>query len=117
MATTSKLKARIDAFAEQLRAELGEVSVPEEECWLAAVEDLAAELGDAVATAWVEKQSRNHASKVEANCPKCNKPGHYRGFRERELITRRGPATISEPEFYCPCCRKAFFPDDPSDRR
>ena len=116
MATTSELKARIDAFAKELRAEMGELSVPEEQCWLAAVEDLAAELGDAVATALLEQHSQDQASKVEANCPQCNKPGRYRGSRERAFITRRGPATIAEPEFYCPCCRKAFFPDDAGDR-
>ena len=117
MATTAELKARIDAFAEQLRSELGDISVSQEECWLAAVEDLAAELGDAMAVALVEKQSKGRTSEVEADCPKCGKPGRYRGARQRELMTRRGPATISEPEFYCPCCRKAFFPDDASDRR
>lgn len=117
MATTAELKSRIDAFAEQLRSELGDISVAEEECWLVAVEDLAAELGDAMATAVVEKQSEARALEVEADCPKCGKPGRFRGVRHRELITRRGPATICEPEFYCPCCRKAFFPDDASDRR
>ena len=114
MATTAELKARIDAFAEQLRAEMGDISVAEEECWLAAVEDLAAELGDAMATALVEKQSQARAAELESECPGCGKRGRHRGVRERELITRRGPATVAEPEFYCTRCRRAFFPDDAS---
>jgi len=117
MATTEELKRRIRAFAEQMCTEMGEVSVSEEECWLAVVEDMAVEVGDAVATALVEGQLIAHAQEAEADCPKCGKRGRYRGTRERELITRRGRAMIREPEYYCPCCRKAFFPDDASDRR
>jgi len=117
MATTEEYRRRIRSFAEQMCSELGDFSVPEDECWLLAVEDMAAEVGDAVATALVEKQSATHAGEGEANCPNCGKQGRYRGPREREVITRRGPATINEPEYYCPCCRKSFFPDDTSDRR
>lgn len=117
MATREALQRRIREFAEQLHAEFGDLSVAEETCWLAGVEDLAAELGDTMATTLVEKQSMSHAERDAANCPKCGKPGRYQGVRQRDLITKRGPATISEPEFYCPCCRKAFFPDDESDRR
>jgi hypothetical protein len=117
MATTEEKRRRMRAMAEQLHSELGSMSVPEDACWLASVEDLAAELGDAFATAMVEKESQAHAEPCQANCPECGKPGNYRGPRERELITRRGPATISEPTFYCPCCRKSFFPADGNDRR
>jgi len=117
MATTRELKRRIEAFAEQLHAEFGSISVADEECWLAVVEDVAAEVGDAFATAWVEKESVAHAEQAEADCPQCGEPGRCRGTRQRELVTRRGPATVSEPEFYCRLCRRAFFPDDASDRR
>lgn len=117
MATAEELKRRIRAMAEQLHSEFGSVSVPDDACWLASVEDIAAELGDAFATAMVEKESQAHTEACEADCPQCGKPGHYRGARQRELLTRRGPAAISEPEFYCPCCRKAFFPDDRNDGR
>lgn len=112
MASTEELKRRMRAFAEQMCSELGDFSVSDEQCWLAAVEDMAAEVGDAVATTLIEKQSTAHAGEGEADCPKCGKQGRYRGTRERELISRRGPAKIREPEYYCSCCRKAFFPDD-----
>jgi hypothetical protein len=116
MATREELTLRIRAFVEQLHSELGEFSASEEECWLLALEDMTTEVGDAVATALFEKQSESRAKNAEAACPKCGKPSHYRGVRKRQLIGRRGPVTISEPEFHCPCCRKAFFPDDGSDR-
>ena len=117
MATTAELRARIEAFTKQLSEEFQEIPVSEDECWLAVVEDLATELGDAVATSLIASQSRDNVEKAEANCPKCGNPGQNRGGRERELLTRRGPAVILEPEFYCTCCRKSFFPDDAGDRR
>ena len=116
MATTEEFRARVRSMSKQLCEELGEVSVSEEECWLAVVEDLAAELGDAMATGLVEGQSEAHAQEAEADCPKCGQRCGHRGSRERELITRRGPATIREPEYYCACCRKSFFPEDATDR-
>lgn len=112
MATSEELKQRIAAFAAELRAEIGDVPLPAEGCWLDIVEEMAIEIGDAMATAMVENHSQQHAEKCEADCPKCGKQGKYRGARERELITRRGPAKISEPKFYCVKCRKSFFPDD-----
>ncbi|MGB3012487.1 MAG: hypothetical protein E4H19_15915 [Chromatiales bacterium] len=119
MATTDQFKRRLRAAAEQMCLEIGEFPVANEECWLARVEEIAAQLGDAVATTLIEQQSAAHvevAATEEANCPECGKQGRYRGDRERELISRRGPVAISEPEYYCPCCRKAFFPDDARDR-
>jgi hypothetical protein len=113
---TDELKRRIREMAEQLRSELGDFSVPEGECWLTVIEDMAAELGDTLATTLVEVQSARRPDAAEACCPKCGGSGHYRGARERELITRRGPATISEPEYYCDGCRKSFFPDDDPNR-
>lgn len=117
MAISEELRRRIQGMVQQLHSEMGSVVVPDEACWLAVVEDLATEVGDAVATALVESQSAAHGAPREAKCPACGQSGHYRSARDRVLITRRGPATISESEFYCPGCRKAFFPDDGSDRR
>ncbi len=119
MATTDQFRRRVRAFAEQMCLEIGEVSVADEECWLAAIEQMAAEVGDAVATTLIERQAAAHveaAATEEANCPQCGKRGRYQGDRQRELISRRGSVAISEPEYFCPCCRKAFFPDDRSDR-
>jgi hypothetical protein len=117
MASTEELKLRARAFARQLCAEMGEVSVSEDECWLAVVEEIAAEMGDAMATALVEEQAAAQAPEEKGDCPQCGKRGRYLRSREREIVTRRGPATIQEPEYYCTCCRKSFFPDDAIDRR
>jgi len=90
--------------------------------WLDAIETRAVAIGDAVTTEFLRQKSSDRPAtclntEEEAVCPQCEKLGRYRGQRERELIGRRGPVTISEPEYFCPCCRKSFFPEDQGDRR
>ena len=116
MTTTDGIRERIEAFARQLCEELGEVDDSNSLSWLDAVEDQAIEIGDAVTAALVEKNASCRPVEDESICPQCGEQGRYQGSRERDLVTRRGRATITEPEYFCPCCRKAFFPDDQGDR-
>jgi hypothetical protein len=118
MATTHKINARIAAFARELAAEMGEVDDSDALSWLDAIETKAVEIGDAVSVELVrQKSTAQPPADEESSCPQCGKLGRYRGHRERELVSRRGPVTIREAEYFCPCCRKAFFPDDQGDRR
>lgn len=117
MATTDYLKERIEAFARELREELGEVDDSDALSLLDAVETEAVHIGDAVHAELVKQWSAHRPAADESMCPECGQPGRYRGRRERALIGRRGLVTISEPEYFCPCCRKAFFPEHPHDRR
>ena len=116
MATSDLIKERIEAFARQLSEELGEVDESMGVCWLDAIENQAIEISDALHAELVKNKSTDRPVQDESACPQCGKQGQYKGRRERELLTRRGPTTIAEPEYYCPCCRKAFFPDDRDDR-
>jgi hypothetical protein len=117
MATTDELQTRIAAFARELAAEFGEVDDSEALSWLDAIETRAVEIGDAVHAELVQQVSASRPAEGESICPQCGQLGQYKGKRRRELISRRGPVAISEPEYFCPCCRKAFFPDDSPDRR
>lgn len=118
MTTSPEMRGRIEEFARQLCGELGEVDASDGDCWLDAVESRAVEIGDAISAALIGQQSaRQQPLAEEAACPQCGKTGRYVGDRQRALLTRRGPASIAEPEYFCPCCRKDFFPDDASDRR
>ena len=115
METSEPFRARIEAFARQLAEEFGEIDDESGLGWLDAIESRAVEIGDAVTAELVKRKSADRGvEEMESVCPKCGKPGRYRGQRERELIGRRGPVVISEPEYYCPCCRKSFFPEDES---
>jgi hypothetical protein len=118
MASTERIRARIDAFAGELAAELGDVDESLGDCWLDAVENQAVELGDAISAELTRQLSqRRSVAAEEAPCPQCGEPGRSQGVRQRELIGRRGPVTIAEPEYVCPGCRQAFFPDDRRPRR
>jgi hypothetical protein len=117
MATTDSIKQRIEAFARELRAELGEVDDSDALSLLDAVETEAVEIGDAIHAELVKQWSVNRPVQAESICPECGQPGCYEGLRERELIGRRGLVTVTEPQYFCPACRRAFFPDDQSDRR
>jgi hypothetical protein len=112
MAISARMKERIEAYVRELAEEFGEVDDSDADSWLDAVENRAVEIGDTVAAELMKQQSADRPADDEATCPQCGKPGRYRGLRQRELVSRRGPATIAEPEYFCPCCRKAFFPSD-----
>jgi hypothetical protein len=116
MATTEEIRARIDAFARELAAELGDVDESLGDCWLDAVENQAVELGDAIGVELTRQLWQRRLVAGEAPCPQCGEPGRYEGVRQRELVGRRGPVSIAEPEYFCPACRRAFFPSDGGDR-
>jgi hypothetical protein len=118
MATSPELQQRIAAYARKLaEEELGQVDDSNSLSWLDAIETRAVEIGDAIVAELVKQKAADRAvEENEAACPQCGNLGRYEGQRDRPLLTRRGPTTIAEPEYYCPCCRKAFFPDDRCDR-
>ena len=112
------MKDQVEACAREMIAAFDAIDDNEALSWLDAVETRAVEIGDAIAAELVKRKSADcPAEKDESICPQCGKQGRYQGRRQRPLVTRRGPTTIVEPEYFCPCCRKAFFPDDQSDRR
>lgn len=118
MATSKRMQTRIRAMALELaREEFEECGDQEGDCWLDAIENRAIEIGDALAAAVMQELSRAGPTPSEAVCPQCGRSGRYCGDRQRELISRRGPVTLAEPEYFCPGCRKAFFPSDHGDRR
>lgn len=118
MAVSQQMKDRIAAFARELAEELGEVDDSNALSWLDAMETQAVEIGDAISTELLERRAAElPISEEESTCPKCGKLGRYQGQRQRELIGRRGLMTVAEAEYFCPSCRKAFFPGHPDDRR
>jgi hypothetical protein len=112
MATSDAMQERIEQFARQLCEEFGDVDPSQGDCWLDAVENQALEMADALTAEVIRQRSLDRPAAEQASCPTCGQPGRCRPARQRELITRRGPTTIVEPEFFCPGCRRAFFPAD-----
>ena len=115
MAGSDEVRRRIEEFTEQLREEFGDVPVGEHGCLMEAVEDWAVEVGDHVARKVMEKQITPEGPATdESHCPQCQQLARWQGQRKRRVETRRGPIHVSEPEYYCPRCRRSFFPADPS---
>lgn len=117
MAISIGMRERIAAMARELATEWGDVDASDALSWLDAIESRAVEIGDAVHAELVQQKAVCRASEGESTCPQCGQMGRYEGERQRELIGRRGPLTIAEPEYFCPGCRQAFFPVDHRDRR
>jgi hypothetical protein len=114
MAKSTRMQERIRALARELAIEMGEVGEDEGDCWLDAIENRAVQIGDALAVAVMEERAGDRPLADESCCPRCGQSGRYRGDRQRELVSRRGPVQLVEAEYYCPACRKSFFPSDAS---
>jgi hypothetical protein len=117
MANTELLQQRIQMLAAQLAEEFCDLDDENALSLLDAIEERAVGIGDALSRELTRQQFGEKApTDVPAVCPACEKPGRPKDPRERELLGRRGPVTLSEPEYYCTCCRKSFFPSDLRDR-
>ena len=117
MATTADMQERIAALARELAEEMSDVDASDALSGLDAIETRAIEITNALTAELVKQQSAARPAEAdESICPECGQQGRYEGRQERPLLTRRGPTTIVEPKYYCPCCRKDFFPADEMDR-
>jgi uncharacterized protein YbaR (Trm112 family) len=120
MKTTAEIAEKIRAFSLELAAELGEISREEHGSPFAALEVLAAEVGDQLSCEILTQQSRMknemRLPEAECCCPKCNGPSDLKRLRQREVQTIRGTTEVTEPEYHCKQCRRSFFPSDTLDR-
>jgi hypothetical protein len=114
MATREQFQARLRlAVREALRKVLAAGDLPEAEAGEAqftTIETLALAAGDAVSLEVFEQQLAE-SGMGPPHCPRCGFEGKRIKQHDRTLQTRRGlDVPLSEPECYCPGCRRAFFP-------
>jgi hypothetical protein len=119
--------ATIEEFQERLRLAVrealqkclagGDLPEPVEgEALFTTIETLALAAGDAVSLEVFEQQLAE-SGMGPPHCPRCGFEGQRVKQRERTMQTRRGlDVPLSEPECYCPGCRRAFFPSGQSSR-
>lgn len=76
-----------------------------------AIEDMAHQIGRAVAREFCEQAAAQQARGAEQPhpCPDCQRESQGT-VTTRELMTRDGPIELPEAEHFCPHCRRAFFP-------
>lgn len=114
MATIEQFQVRLRlAVREALQKILASGDLPEAkagEAPFTTIETLALAAGDAVSLEVFEQQLAE-SGMGPPHCPRCGFEGKQIKQHDRTLQTRRGlDVPLSEPECYCPGCRRAFFP-------
>ncbi|MFM7071873.1 MAG: hypothetical protein ACKO38_08795 [Planctomycetota bacterium] len=113
--------ARKKALEERVKTLVAEILAEEEAAGLGSprenindIEDAMVRIGDMVAREFGLQKLARHTSHAPEDppCPSCGHAGEHQGERTRELITRRGEVPLKEAKYYCPKCRRLFFPVD-----
>jgi hypothetical protein len=117
MATSEQFQERLRrAVREAVRKCLAEGDLPEApegEARFTTIEALALAAGDAVSLEVFEQQLAE-SGLGPSHCPRCGFEGKPIKQRQRTVQTRRGlEVPLREHEWYCPGCRRAFFPSLP----
>ena len=104
----------------RMAAELSEQIFPDGMPWgtrFDYLETLAGALGDEISRQMIEDNvSRQATASPETArvCPSCGHSGRGAPNEPRQLDTSQGNVNWVEPGQYCPHCRRAFFPSEPS---
>jgi hypothetical protein len=114
MATIEQFQERLRrAVREALQKCLAEGDLPkaaEGEAGFTTIETLALAAGDAISLEVFEQQLAESGMGLP-HCPHCGFEGQRTKQRDRTVQTRRGlDVPLREHEWYCPGCRRAFFP-------
>jgi len=109
------LKGRMMVGAEeainQLLAEMGE----KEDLKLSDIERLVRVAGEQVMERFTAQLVEAGAQEAEGCiCPVCGGEARYKGQKVRDLITETGEVRLERAYYYCPHCRKGFFPPGPT---
>ena len=82
------------------------------------LEELSVQIGQAVSRSMVDQALARQAQSVPPEAETCSGCGGRVEPRDntepRAVLTRVGTAQWNEPKRYCPGCRAAFFPSEPS---
>jgi predicted RNA-binding Zn-ribbon protein involved in translation (DUF1610 family) len=78
------------------------------------LEELACEIGDEFTNQLMSLEMGDRANEaaeaVAYECPDCGQSCGQVAPKARKLSGLRGKVGYSEPTFYCPACRRSFFP-------
>jgi len=105
----AKIEAMVSELAREHRQELAEAGT------LVDLEELTCQIGDEVARQLCQQElvDRGERAMEEmfANCPDCGEPSMRYTAEPALLEGMRGELAFRQPRYYCPGCRRAFFPD------
>lgn len=82
------------------------------------LEELSVQIGQAMSRSMIDQALARQAQSVPSEAETCSGCGGrvetLEDVEPRAVLTRVGTARWDEPKRYCPKCRAAFFPSDPS---
>jgi len=109
----SKLKAAYMAEAEELFDELMAWDESTAEPDMTQIEEvilvLRKRIGERMAQAVLARQEKGQPAE-RIHCPECEKEMENKGQKESDVETRVGSLKIERNYYYCPRCRRGFFP-------
>lgn len=115
-APTEQVRAYVEGVAKNLVDKLYGPDGPPWGTTLTDIEDLLLEVRDVLTEQMLDltlaRQAQALPRQPEAQrlCPSCQQPLSCPDANPRIVQTRVGEAEWTEPEGYCPRCRRAFFP-------
>jgi hypothetical protein len=109
-------EARIKALVAAMLAEEEAEGLDVEHETIDDIEDAMIRIGDAVAREVGIQKLAHHTGEASGpcSCPHCGHAGVHLKRHSRELISSRGNVPLTEAKYYCPKCRRNFFPSDGS---
>lgn len=109
------LKARMMAEAEETIDNLLAGVDEKENLMLGDIERLVRTAGQRVMKQFTQDLVEAEAEEEGTNiCPECGQKMRYKGQKARELATETGEVSLKRALYYCPRCRKGFFPPGPT---
>jgi len=110
-----ELKARLMAEAETAIDKLLAGRSEKEELQLSDIERLARTAGQRLMERFTVGLVEAEAQGAEnGDCPECGRRMRYKGRKGRDLVAETGEVRFEREYYYCPTCRKGFFPPRPT---
>lgn len=108
-----ELKARLMAEAEAAIDKLLAGVSEKEELRLSDIEHLARTTGQRMMERFTVGLVEAEAQREESDdCPQCGRRMRYKGQKGRDLVAETGEVRFERAYYYCPTCRKGYFPLD-----
>jgi uncharacterized protein with PIN domain len=110
-----ELKADMLATAQAAIEKLLAERAKKEQVKLSDIEDLVREAGEQIMEGMTTELVCAEAAQEEQTvCAECGGKLRYKGKRGRNLVTDTGEVRVERGHYYCPTCRKGFFPPRPA---
>ncbi len=105
------LKAQLMAEAEAAIEKMLSETQDKENLMLSDIEQSVRVAGGRMMSTFTAKLADEEAQQERNGiCPQCGEKAKYKGKKDRVLVTETGELDLKRDYYYCPTCRKGFFP-------